>query len=236
MARTRSDIAPRIVAAARLRFLHEGVDGASLRAIAADAHTSIGMIYYYYPTKDELFFAVVEDTYARILEDVTRALQPDAPVPERLRRLYRRIGTLSERETLTVRLILREALVSSQRLRRLFERFSRGHIPLVLAALADGVRDGAIRDDLHPLVGLLVTFAVGVVPQLVLRHATHRLPVKAPPADAVLTDQLVDVLFRGISASPARSSPRAAPSRSRPVSTRGPGRRTPRSSSARRRG
>ena len=45
MARPRSDIEPRIVHAARRRFLKEGVDGASLRTIAKDAGTSIGMVY-----------------------------------------------------------------------------------------------------------------------------------------------------------------------------------------------
>ena len=46
MARPRGDIAPRILHAARKRFLVEGVDGASLRAIARDARTNKGMIYY----------------------------------------------------------------------------------------------------------------------------------------------------------------------------------------------
>jgi AcrR family transcriptional regulator len=45
MARPASDIAPRIVHAARERFLFEGVDGASLRNIAKDAGTNIGMVY-----------------------------------------------------------------------------------------------------------------------------------------------------------------------------------------------
>ena len=54
MARPRGDIAPRILHAARRRFLTEGIDGASLRGIAADAGTNIGMVYYYFPTKDEM--------------------------------------------------------------------------------------------------------------------------------------------------------------------------------------
>ena len=40
MARPRSDIQPRIVEAARYRFLRAGVDGASLREIAKDAKIS----------------------------------------------------------------------------------------------------------------------------------------------------------------------------------------------------
>jgi AcrR family transcriptional regulator len=44
MARPASDIQKRIFVAARARFLSEGVDGASLRQIAKDAGTNIGMV------------------------------------------------------------------------------------------------------------------------------------------------------------------------------------------------
>jgi TetR/AcrR family transcriptional regulator, transcriptional repressor for nem operon len=59
MARPASDIGPRIVHAARARFLQEGVDGAALRQIARDAGTNIGMVYYYFKTKDDLLAAVL---------------------------------------------------------------------------------------------------------------------------------------------------------------------------------
>lgn len=198
MGRTPSDIAHRLVEAARGRFLREGVDGASLRAIASDARTSIGMVYYYFPTKDELFFAVVEETYAALVDDLARALAAGPDVAERLRRLYRRIGAMTEREAATIRLILREILVSSSRLARLLERFQRGHIPLVLAALADGVRDGAIDPSIPPLLAALIAFAVGAAPQLILAHAGARLPAAGVPRGPALADRLVEILLGGL--------------------------------------
>src|SRR6185503_10603877 len=104
MPRPRSDIEPRILKAARARFLSDGVDGASLRTIARDAGTSIGMVYYYFPTKDDLFFAVVEEVYAKLLADMTLALEPNAPVEERMRRFYARVGAVSDAELATVQL------------------------------------------------------------------------------------------------------------------------------------
>lgn len=202
MGRARSNIGPRIVEAARGRFLREGVDGASLRAIAADARTSIGMVYYYFRSKDDLFFAVVEDAYTGLLEGFAQAFAPDTDVPARLRRLYHRIGAMSEREQLTARLILREMLVSSKRLRRLVERFQRGHFPLALGAIAEGVKDGVVRRDLHPSLMMLVMFAVGAVPQFVVKQIGPQLAPDLPHGDA-LGDALVDVLFRGIGAPPA---------------------------------
>jgi AcrR family transcriptional regulator len=196
MARRRSDIEPRIVRAARARFLIEGVDGASLRAIASDARTNIGMIYYYFKTKDDLFFAVVEETYSRLLDDLTRACDPALPAKERMRGVYRRIGAIDADESEVVRLVIREVLVSSQRLRRLIARFQRGHLALVMKTLVDGIGDGSIRDDLPPLILLAVAIAVGAIPQFMLNHVMPRIP--GPRGDA-LADLLVEVLWLAIS-------------------------------------
>jgi AcrR family transcriptional regulator len=198
MARPRSDIEPRIVHAARRRFLREGVDGASLRTIAKDAGTSIGMVYYYYPKKDDLFFAVVEETYGKLLADMTRALEPDAPIEERIRRLYTRVGAVSDAELATVQLIVREILVSSARLRRLVARFERGHIPLVIGTLADGVRDGSVDPALPLPLLLLCAVSIGAVPQLVRRAMGKQSPFAGLPEGDALAELLVRVLFRGI--------------------------------------
>src|SRR5262249_38079135 len=131
MARPRSDIRSRIVHAAREEFLRAGVEGTPLRTIARHARTNIGMLYYYFPTKDDLFFAVVEEVYTALLSDLTLALADDVPVRERIRRLYLRVGSLSDLELAVVRLMVLEALTSSSRLERLIRRFQRGHIPLV---------------------------------------------------------------------------------------------------------
>jgi AcrR family transcriptional regulator len=215
MARPRSDIEPRLVNAARRRFLEQGVDGASLRTIARDASTSIGMVYYYFPTKDDLFFAVVEEVYVKLLSDMTRALEPNAPVEERVRRLYARVGAVTDAELTTVQLVAREALVSSARLRRLIARFQRGHIPLVLAALGDGVREGRIDSALPPAILLLSALSLGAVPQFVRRAAGKRAPFGDLPSGDAFADILVRVLFHGIGAPGATlGDPKAAAPRS----------------------
>lgn len=202
MGRPASDIRPRLIAAARTRFLADGVDGASLRAIASDARTNIGMVYYYFPTKDDLFFAVVEDVYAALLADLAEALAPDVAVDERLRRLYRRLGAMSETEATTVRLILRELLVSNERLRQVIERFQRGHIPLVLQAIRDGMVDGTLDRELPPLLVAIVTLALGAAPQFMLRRAGPHLPLAGLPSGPELADQLVAILLGGVGARP----------------------------------
>lgn len=202
MARPRSDIAPRIVQAARKHFLASGVEGASLRTIAKEAATNIGMVYYYFPTKDDLFLAVVESNYERVLADMTDALKADAPARERIRGLYRRIGRMSDEELAVIRLIIREVLTSSSRMGKLSERFMRGHIPLIMEALAAGKSEGVI-DERHSVVFLLMcTFGLGAAPQIVRRIVGDRVPPHVAPQGEELSDKLADVLFEGISAPP----------------------------------
>jgi AcrR family transcriptional regulator len=212
MARPRSDIGPRIVHAARRRFLAEGVDGASLRMIARDAKTSIGMVYYYFPTKDDLFFAVVEEVYQKILADLSTALASDVPVKERIRRVYERVGKMSKLELSVVQLIAREVLVSSNRLDRLIARFQKGHIPMVVQTLVEGVQSGTIDAGLPPAVLFLSTVAVGAVPQVLRRILDKRLALPGLDGEG-FTDQLVDVLFHGIGPRAHRDESGTSPSR-----------------------
>src|SRR6185295_16760219 len=182
MARPKSDIEPRILAAARARFLSDGVDGASLRGIASDAGTSIGMVYYYFPTKDELFFGVVEQLYQKLLQDIEAAILPDVPVRERVERLYARIARLSDEELLVFRLVLREALTSSRRFSRLRERFQTGHVQLIARLVADGYASGAFDRGLHPMVAMLTVAGMGLAPQLIRRVLEGHLPFPGAPA------------------------------------------------------
>jgi len=189
-----------VILAARDRFLKDGVDGASLRAIAQDAKTSIGMIYYYFPTKDDLFLAVVEQVYEKVLADMAKALEPDVPVRDRLIRLSTRVGQASDEEVLVARLVMREVLVSSSRRDRILERFMRGHIPLIVRTIGDGLLDGSLDRSRHPMVLIMATLGAGVFPQVIRRAMGHRLPFPDAPAGAALAAELADVLFNGIGA------------------------------------
>lgn len=204
MARPKGDIDVRILHAARLRFLNEGVDGASLRAIAKDAKTSIGMVYYYYPTKDELFLSVVEEVYERVLRDLVVALDPEKPVRERIQRLYERIGRLEDQELLVFRLVVREALVSSSRLSQIISRFQRGHLPLVFRTIADGLADGTLDARRHPLLLAGALIGMGAAPQVLRRVLGSSLFPDLDVND--FARQLVDILLNGVGA-PAAPPP-----------------------------
>ncbi len=205
MPRPRTDIQPRILAAARARFLADGVDGASLRAIAREAGSNLGMLYYYFPSKDDLFLAVVEEVYGRLLADLTQALGPGR-FEERLGRLYDRFAAMSDHELEVVKLVIREVIGGSPRLGRLVERFQRGHLPLVIGALIDGMRQGAVRPDLPPPVVLMLTFAIGALPQIVRRSAGDLPPFRDLPAAPELARLLLAAFLRAVGPAPLSPS------------------------------
>ncbi len=198
MARPRSDVPERIVHAARVRFLTDGVNGASLRRIARDAGTNIGMIYYYYPTKEDLFLAVVEEIYGRFIAQLSQAVAEGSGIEDRVRRLYARFGKMSEDELMVIRLVIREMLVSSERRERVLMLFARGHIPLLFGAVRDGIAAGELDPEVPPGVMVLSTFALGMFPQLIRRLVGARLPtgVDLPDPDE-LAAELARILLHG---------------------------------------
>jgi AcrR family transcriptional regulator len=198
MPRPRSDIQPRIVRAARARFLESGVDGASLRTIASDAGTNVGMVFYYFPTKDDLFLAVIEEVYVKLLDDIAAALSGDAPVRERLERVFARIGRASDDELTVVRLVVREALLSHERFGRVFARMQRGHVAMLLSTLVEGIARGEIDESIPPPLLLLSCLGLGAFPQMVRRAAGDRAPFAVLPAPEKLAHESAELLFRAI--------------------------------------
>lgn len=205
MARPASDIRARLVVAARKRFLVDGVDGASLRTIAKDAKTNTGMVVYWFATKDDLFHAVVEEVYAKLLADLEAILATESTVRARIERAYARVGHASDLEMDTVRLVIREALLSppSPRFERLLGRFRDGHIGLVLRMLAEGVENGELAAAPLPLL-LMATFGIGAASQIGRRIARGALPYAVIPEPDALAALAAERLFRGIGA-PAQS-------------------------------
>jgi AcrR family transcriptional regulator len=55
-----TDTRERILAAARHRFAEHGLEGTSIRAVAADAGVDPALVHHYFGTKGQLFVAAVE--------------------------------------------------------------------------------------------------------------------------------------------------------------------------------
>lgn len=76
-----------ILDAATREFARHGLGGARVDRIAAGARTNKRMLYYYYGSKEALFVAVLEDTYARIRRAEKSLSLLDVDPVESIRRL-----------------------------------------------------------------------------------------------------------------------------------------------------
>ena len=196
MARPRTNIRERIVRAARHEFLEHGRGASALRAIARRARTNLGMIYYYFPAKDDLFLAVIEEPYARMVDAIGALLARAEPARDRVRALYRWIGALSTDEVDTFRLVVSEALKSPELRAKVFARAWRGHLPLLFRLVEDARREGVVAAELPTPLVAIAAVAVGVLPQL----AARLLPLGLEPGG--LAEPLAAILFDGVG--PAR--------------------------------
>jgi AcrR family transcriptional regulator len=73
-----------IVAAARKAFLRDGYGQTSMSSIAADVGGSKTTLWNYFPSKEDLFAAVVDDQVERYGEALRLELPEDADLPETL--------------------------------------------------------------------------------------------------------------------------------------------------------
>jgi AcrR family transcriptional regulator len=64
-----------LLAAARSVFAEGGYRGASIRNIARRAGFSVGGVYQFYPSKDELYVAVLEEGWTRLKAEIGVALR-----------------------------------------------------------------------------------------------------------------------------------------------------------------
>jgi AcrR family transcriptional regulator len=210
MGRPATGIRQRILTAAREVFDSRGVDAASLRVIARTARTTMGMIYYYFTTKEDLYLAVVEEVYARVLGDFAAALGPGGeadtrPLRQSLEDLLLRLARLSAEDRAVARIVLREVAVSAERRHRLVARFERGHIPIVIEAIQRARARGEIRADLHPAMIVFATAGLSALSTLLLEH----LPMPGLPRGDARIAATLELLFAGIAAPPASKRPRA---------------------------
>ncbi len=74
-----------ILAAARKRFAYYGFSKATMDEIAADVNLAKPSLYYYYPTKENLFRAVIAREQEQFLRDAESILRKNIPSAEKLR-------------------------------------------------------------------------------------------------------------------------------------------------------
>jgi len=139
-----------LLAVAVEAFAAKGFNGTSINDLARKAGVSIGALYSYFPSKDDLFLTVVEMGHSLLVEALGD-VDPEAPFFETYGALVRKARDYA-RSNPELNLVYLDA--TTQGLRHLSSRLS-GSLETVTAelyrkALDAAVRRGEVRGDIDP--------------------------------------------------------------------------------------
>ena len=137
----------RLLTAAAQEFARAGFERASVDAISLAAGYAKGTIYNYFPSKEELFLAVVEEASAQAA--ATSPAPADAPARQRLAAVIAGFCAWAREHDAFARVLVRECLMGTP---GLYPRVILAEAPLVgelETILREGARSGELRDDLQ---------------------------------------------------------------------------------------
>src|SRR5262245_250765 len=157
----------RLVEAAIALAREQGFQAVGVRRIASAAGVTPGMIAYYFGDKRGLYEAMLESTYQQLVERMSALLERPGSIGDPIARLVDlQISTLADTPWLPP-LLAREVLARESPLREFFaERLAKGPAVLVPQMLRREMDAGRIRDDLDPVLLMLLILGMGIVAYL----------------------------------------------------------------------
>lgn len=193
-----------ILRAALAEFGDKGLAGARMDAIAAATGASKRMIYYYFRSKDGLYLAALEASYAQV-RATERQLDLDAMAPQQgMRRLVEVMFDHHLNNENYIRLVMSENINRARHLARsqMIRELNRPTIELLGKVYQRGVATGAFRagleaTDLHASIAALNFFNVSN------RHTFGLIfdrDTSAPAYIAQRRESIVDMVLRYVAA------------------------------------
>jgi len=142
-----------ILAAARIEFAAKGLEGARVDQIAKRAKVNKQLVYYYFGSKDELYGAALEATYAEIRK-LERELDLSALPPREamVRLIDFSLEYLNEHRDF-IRMLSDENAHGARHVRgsEMALRTNSPLLELIATTLRRGVAEGVFRDGVDPL-------------------------------------------------------------------------------------
>lgn len=145
-----------IIDAAERLFYSKGYDKVSMDEIAQEVELSKGALYFYFKSKDSLFFAIITRKWAEFVEAMIENMSYGKTGFEKIQRMIQWFIEYSQENpeyndmatTFGPQLFQR---IDPENARTMME-LSMKYMPLVHCAVREGIEDGSIRDDLDPIL------------------------------------------------------------------------------------
>jgi AcrR family transcriptional regulator len=207
--RDREAVRRSILDAARELFVSEGFQHVSIRKIAERIEYSPAAIYSYFPSKDDIFFALAEEGFRLLGDPGTPAAQQQLhqlPPLARVRAVFWRLYEFSREQPQYFALMFVDRSVP--RINREYERFSfaRAMKGQIIAELQACIDEGDLPATLDPFV------AMRALTMPLLGLAVLRLGERLGPGEDadLLAADLLNLTLAGLRSGIVLRSPRGA--------------------------
>ena len=192
-----SDRKKQLIQVATRLFSEQGFDGTSTREIAEAAGVNESLIFRHFPTKEDLFWAVLSERSEstgrkRQIRELLGSNKSDREIFTEIARI---LLDRNEDDAAVTRLLLFSALRNNQ----LSDRFFRRYLAEIYEVMADlirtGIADGRFRD-LDPIVAARAFLGMIVYHYLVQEILGGRQYSNFSPQQ--LAEQMADMILNGI--------------------------------------
>lgn len=192
------DLRARLLDAALACFAREGIAGASLRQIAAEAAVTPALLHYYFGDRQQLIDAVVAERILPVLMELREAVLGAGEGAGLVGGFVRGMSALVERHPWWPPLWVREVLCEGGALRELFVRNMGPQLPVAMAGrFARAQAEGRLDPKLDPR--MLVISLIGLTLFPAAGAPIWRRIFDADDIDAAsLRDHTIALLERGL--------------------------------------
>ena len=187
-----SDTKKKIAQIALELFSQYGYSETSMRMIADQAGISKPAVYYHFPNKESLFYAIFEYGLQYINDSMEKIAQSDLSAPEKIREIIRmRIAEIGKHKSFS-RFINRnlESHIRQMRTTK-FQNWISKHSTILFNIVQQGVDNGEFREDLD--VSSFVYCLFGGINQL----CRDWMQVQEEMPSHEQEERLFDMLMRG---------------------------------------
>jgi AcrR family transcriptional regulator len=150
-----TDTADMLITTARRLFTRHGYEGASVRAITAEAGANLGAITYHFGSKRELYDRVVESVVRPLAERVEAAATSDAPVLDRVEAVVRAYFSFLAEHPELPQLMLQELVLAGDPPAVVAQPLKRVHGALT-RLIAEGQETGVVRQGPRMVLGIFI--------------------------------------------------------------------------------
>lgn len=182
----------KIYDAAEHIFAENGFEKTTVDQIAEEANVAKGTIYYYFKSKDEIFFGLMEDGIANFLDSINGKIKKTEDPKERLEKLLTAQLNYYEKHRDFCRVLLSEFWRLESRWKKNISDIQSKYVEVIKEIIQDGKKTNIFKNDLDIQATTTALFSLVAVSGLSWAVFHREIPRKT------MNKTIIDIFLGGI--------------------------------------